>query len=133
MTSVKFEHQHVIEFLMDDKAEHSVTAHRCLLLNAIWYWVGMALIPLLFCDQIVGGRNASIPISALLYFTLMTIVSVMTEIWVAQHTFLGFLLTRNCCENLAGACSLKFTKAAAIMATILSVLARYDTFCDVIL
>jgi len=130
---IPFLEQGIVDFILDPSALHSTASHRLLIACSILYWGGMALIPFLFGPEIKGGKNASIPSTAVLYFTIMNMASIITELWIAQHTYEGLMLIRFCGENMQKALDGQFAKASAIAAVLLSILARYDTFCDVVL
>ncbi|CAK0898646.1 unnamed protein product [Prorocentrum cordatum] len=79
----------VLSFIQEGRARHSVAAHRVLVICALMYWVGMALLPVLFGSSITGGIDASVPQAAVLYFFLLNVCSILGELWIVIHTEVG--------------------------------------------
>lgn len=127
-----FPRKNITDFIADTGELNAIRSHRLLIVCAIIYWGGMALIPLIFWESIIGGIDASVPVSTVLYFTIICIVTLVPEFWVAIQTYEGFMLIKNCHEHLARAFSCN-TESWTLGATLLSCLARYDTFSDVIM
>lgn len=123
----------VLSFIQDGRARHSVAAHRLLVIFALKYWIGMALIPVVFGGSITGGVDASVPKAAVLYFVLLNFVSVLGELWIVNHTEVGRHMILDCGENLWKAVTGNGSgEAIAFGSILLSVMGRYDTFSDVV-
>jgi len=123
----------VLDFITEGRAEHSVAAHRVLIVNSLLSWGSVALVPVLFGDGIKGGVNAVVPSSAVLFFVLVTISSILVELWIVAHTKSGFNMLIYCGENFWKAITCKgYKEAVANGAIVLSILGRWDTFSDVV-
>jgi len=122
----------VLEFLENPTLPHSVAAHWLLVIATMLYWVGMGVIPFIFSTTIVGGKDAYVPPSALLYFNGICMISLLIELWVASHTKLGIHLIQFWGETLNRA-RIDSSKAMTVGAVVISAIGRYDTFCDVVM
>jgi hypothetical protein len=120
------------EFIHDTEAEHSKLAHGLLIACAIAYWVSMALIPVFFWEGIKGGSGSSVPGKAVMYFMMINISSVMVELWIANHLERGFHMITYACDLITKALHGEYKELMTLAAAGLSIVGRYDTFCDVV-
>mmetsp|Transcript_48790 Transcript_48790/g.130225 ORF Transcript_48790/g.130225 Transcript_48790/m.130225 type:complete len:326 (-) Transcript_48790:132-1109(-) len=123
----------VLSFIQEGRARHSVAAHRVLVICALMYWVGMALLPVLFGSSITGGIDASVPQAAVLYFFLLNVCSILGELWIVIHTEVGHYMILDCGESVCKAVTGNgMEEAMAVVSILFSALGRYDTFTDVV-
>lgn len=105
---------------------HSKAAHIVLVLAGFGYWVGMSLFPVLFGSAI---DSKGVPLSAMMYFVLLTNCCIFAELWVVIHTESGVRFLQYVGERLAQRDKKAFF---AILAIAFSILGRLDTFSDIV-
>lgn len=130
---VLLSHRRLADYLRgaDPRARHWREASRGLLISGLAFWVGMALIPVLFGGQMDSSQ--SVPVSTLLYFFLLSGFCITIEIWVVVHTRHGLLFFQDAVEHMCAALTCKRVSGAmGILALLLSLLGRYDTFSDIV-
>jgi len=115
----------IAEFLngQDRAALHWEGAHLVLVMSAGTFWIAMLSLPVLFGQKIT--RSPNVPLSSLMFFMLTSVTCVALELWVVIHTRQGLYFLQNAWEFIC-------TKPMAVLAVLLSVVGRYDTFADII-
>merc|ERR1712176_1261953 len=92
----------------------------------------MGLIPAIYGSKIACDVSSVVPASSVLLFGFLVMLSLFTELWIIIHTLQGYLLVRDCGEHLLQVFNGKPAKAMGLLAAVLSVVGKYDTFADIV-